>query len=584
MWRTENGLGAYLRTMRNRTSRKASERVRLLLPLAFLAVSACAPTRPRVSPPRPGTSHVTSPSGAPKSGGVAFVAFDKAAFDRAAREGKLVLLDGAAEWCHWCHVMDAQTYADARVKAALEKGFVSARVDIDERPDIQERYADYGWPATILFDASGRELGAYRGYLPPDRLLAILDEAREPSRVAGSQENRVAVPRDGNGETTATELGRFEDELRLRMEGFYDEKEGGFGTFQKAPLGWNNAYLLRRARDPKIAEDARAKARERVTFTLDKQAKLIDPVWGGIYQYSDGATWESPHYEKLMTFQAPAIENYAELYALTKDPTALSRARALKGYITSHLRENDLFGATQDADLNAHESGKPYMTGHAFHALDDRGRRALGEPRVERRAYPRENGLAIAALVTYSECTGDRVAEAEALATAKKILATHQSRGGLAHEAANDPALFHLADAAMFGLALVRLYERTKDPTLLSGALLVRDALLRTMWDDEHGGFFTHTKDPAAVGVFQKRRMPLDENAFAARFFTRLARIDPKLRAWAFSDSDAMAMRQTVARTLFAVLTKENIEDRGRMLGEVLLAVAEARDLLSSEK
>ena len=266
------------------------------------------------------------------------------------------------------------------------------------------------------------------------------------------------------------------------MESFYDEKEGGFGTFQKAPLGWNNAYLLRRARDSKVAEEARAKDRARVTFTLEKQAKLIDPVWGGIYQYSDGATWESPHYEKLMTFQAPAIENYAELYALTKDPTALVRARAMKVYLTSHLRENDLFGATQDADLNAHEPNKPYMTGHAFYALDDRGRRSLGEPRVERRAYPRENGLAVAALVTYAECTGDRAAETEALSTAKKLLATHLGPGGLAHEAAKEPALFHLADAAVFGFALVRLYERTKDPALLSGALLVRDALLRTMW------------------------------------------------------------------------------------------------------
>jgi len=553
---------------------------RPLLAALGLSLGACghATTRPapRVVPPTEG------PSAAPKPGGVTFAPFEKPAFERAAREGKLVLLDGAAEWCHWCHVMDAVTYHDPAVLAALEKGFVATRVDIDARPDIQERYADYGWPATVVFTADGHELGAYRGYLPPDRMLAVLEEARA-SRATTSGGAKVAEPRDGRAELDAKDLAAFEADVLARMDTFYDPKEGGYGTFQKAPLGWNNATLLRRARDGSLPEATRARERERALFTLEKQAAILDPVWGGIYQYSEGATWTRPHFEKLMTFQAPALENYAEAYALTGDIRALARARALKAYLVGHLRRDDLFGATQDADVNAHEPGKPFMTGHAFYALDDTGRRNVGEPRVEWRAYPRENGLAIAALARYAELTGDAYARTLAFTTAKKMITSHLQKGGLAHEAGASAKVFHLADASHFGRGLVALFAATKDPALLSAALTIRDAMMRTMWDDDHGGFFAHTADPDAIGLFRRRRMPLDENAFAVRFLCALARLPAPMRSWAFSDADAEAIKKAVALTLHAVLTADNLDDRGRMLGEVALAIADARELLATK-
>lgn len=538
-----------------------------------LALAACA-RAPVPAPPR--APHDGSPSGAPKAGGVVFGAFDGEAFARARREGKLVLLDGAAEWCHWCHVMDAVTYHDAQVAAALESGFVATRVDIDARPDLQERYADYGWPATIVFRADGTELGAYRGYLPPERMLAVLGEARAAKATAEGA-NKVAVPREGGGGLDDVELARAEADVLARMDRFYDPTEGGWGTFQKAPLGWNNATLLRRARDASLPGPARDRERARALFALKKQEKIVDPVWGGIYQYSDGATWEHPHFEKLMTFQAPALENYVEGWALTSDPSLLATARLMKSYLVGHLRRDDLFGATQDADLHAHEPDKPYLTGHAFYALDDAARRRLGEPRVEWRAYPKENGLAIAALARYAEVANDAYAKSLALTTAKKMIASHLGDGGLAHEAGKPPKLFYLADASHFGRGLVAVYALTKDPDVLSAALRIRDAMMRTMWDDVHGGFYAHSADPDAVGVFRQRRMPLDENAFAVRFLTALSRIPAAQRRWAFSDEDAAAMARVVRRALYAVLTADNLDDRGRMLGEVALAIAEAR-------
>src|SRR5262245_61477982 len=112
-------------------------------------------------------------------------------FARAARERRYILVDGAAEWCHWCHVMDETTYRDAEIGSALRERFVAIRVDIDERPDIAERYGEWGWPATIILSPDAEELGKFRGYLPPERLREILSEMT--SAAASSTTAPVAI-------------------------------------------------------------------------------------------------------------------------------------------------------------------------------------------------------------------------------------------------------------------------------------------------------------------------------------------------------------------------------------------------------
>src|SRR5690606_8267431 len=85
-----------------------------------------------------------------------------------------ILLHGAAVWCHWCHVMEAVTYRDPEVGALLKQRFIAIRVDIDSRPDIEQRYTEWGWPATIVFDPEANEIGKYRGFIRPAELLGIL--------------------------------------------------------------------------------------------------------------------------------------------------------------------------------------------------------------------------------------------------------------------------------------------------------------------------------------------------------------------------------------------------------------------------
>jgi uncharacterized protein YyaL (SSP411 family) len=542
----------------------------LLASIALSAVPACATsgqgaplTKPTSAPTLAPAQASADAQGAPKAP-LAWAPFDRTTFARAKEEHKLVVLDGAAEWCHWCHVMEATTYHDPAVRQLLDAHFIAAKVDVDARPDIEERYGDYGWPATVLFSADGAELGKYRGYIAPEAFADILREVTmsgAESAEATANRPRLDPPRGPLGEE---EIAWIERITELELADFYDDDNGGWGKWQKAAVTADNAWALFRAR----GGDATAK--EQVLFTLDKQRAIVDPVWGGLYQYSAASDWEHPHFEKLMTFQAGALDNYAEAYALTRDPKWLDVARSMRGYIDRFLTSPEGgFYATQDADLNAHEPGKLFMTGHEYYALDDAHRRALGIPRVDAHEYGKENGLAIAAYVTLFQATNDASALASAERAAKRVLATHLTPGGgITHDAGERPtAIVHLADNAAFGLALMRVYEATHGAEYLAAATKLADLILRDLADSERGGFFASGLDPDAVGVFAVRRKPFEDNVAAMRLLARLARIK----------KDEPRYPAAIGAALRAVATPEGIKGRGRVLGDFLLALEETR-------
>src|ERR1700759_3086353 len=95
-------------------------------------------------------------------------------FAQAQREHKLVILDLEAVWCHWCHVMEEKTYSDPKVQQLIGSNYIAVRVDQDSRPDLSNRYEDYGWPATIVFDSKGRELAKRSGFIPPGPMASML--------------------------------------------------------------------------------------------------------------------------------------------------------------------------------------------------------------------------------------------------------------------------------------------------------------------------------------------------------------------------------------------------------------------------
>lgn len=539
----------------------------LALPLAV----GCAPevAAPPATPSAPGTPATPITAAAPVSG-VAWVDFDARTFAKAKAEGRFVVLDGAAEWCHFCHVMEEKTYADPRVQALLAQHFVAAKVDVDRRPDIEERYGDWGWPATIVFSPDGEELGKYRGFIAPDDFAEILRDV-----IAGKakpmSESRAASPvaKSPLSDEALEIVRRFVD---LELEDFWDPKEGGWGREPKVPIGWNALYALAHPND--------ARLRDHALVLLDRQRKLIDPVWGGIYQYSVAPDWDHPHYEKLVFWNAPTMAAYAEAYALTKDEAYRARANDIRRWFDNLMTSPEgTFYGTQDADLNAHPASVPFaktsprgkgefVKGEDYYRLGDSERRALGVPRIDPGEYADDNGLAIYAFAVLGARTGDKTAIASAERAATQILTTHKLEGGgLAHlpgEARGTKA--HLSDCASMGLGLVALFEATKDARWLGEARRLADFVERSLFDMDHGGFFSSTRDDNAVGVFKVRRKAFDENVLALRFFARLALAEGHT-----------GPTETVERSLTALAVPEDLKGRGKFLGDFLSLVDEVK-------
>jgi uncharacterized protein len=110
----------------------------------------------------------------PNNGGPHWAPWSDGIFAEAKREKRFVLLDLEAVWCHWCHVMDETTYKDPATLALLKSKYITVRVGQDSRPELSNRYEDYGWPATVVFNADGQEIVKRRGYIPPREMASML--------------------------------------------------------------------------------------------------------------------------------------------------------------------------------------------------------------------------------------------------------------------------------------------------------------------------------------------------------------------------------------------------------------------------
>jgi uncharacterized protein YyaL (SSP411 family) len=436
---------------------------------------------------------------------IAWHDWSDAVFVRAQAEKKLVLLDLGAVWCHWCHVMEETTYRDPEVVGLIGKHFVAVRVDQDSRPDLSNRYEDYGWPATILFDATGRELVKFAGYIPPRRMASLL-EATVADPTPGPSARPEAL---ASAVSTGALSPVLRQELAEILAARYDREKGGWG-FSKKYLDFDSVeWCLSRARSGDGAAERMA------CETLDLSRKLIDPIWGGLDQYSDGGDWEHPHYEKLLQFQAGGIQSYAEAYALWKRPEDLASARAIRRYVRHFLTSPEgAFYVSQDADLHAGEHSGEY------YALSDADRRKQGVPRVDTNLYARETAWGALALLSLHAVTGEPEELAGAEKAARWILAERPLPGGGFRHGKKDEAGPYLGDTLAAGRAFLGLYAATGERAWLTRAQEAAAFMTRT---------FVAAGAPGLVSAVSKSRFAparpqRDENVAAARFANLLYR------------------------------------------------------------
>ncbi len=455
-------------------------------------------------------------------------------FAQAKREHKFVLLDLEAVWCHWCHVMDEVTYADPAVRKELNEHYLLVKVDQDSRPDLSNRYEDYGWPATVVFNADGGEIVKRQGYMPPKEMLGMLraivvDPSPGPSVVA---ETPVQFA------TNSTIPAALLTALHKNFNAQYDADASGWGFGHKYLDADSVEYaMLLALRGDKQSE-------QRVRTTLANEQKLIDPVWGGAYQYSVDGNWNEPHYEKLIGIQSDVLRTYAAAYAQWRDPAYLKAAHSIQSYVRNFLTSPDgAFYVSQDADLTPGEHSDRY------YALDDKGRRKLGVPRVDQHLYARENGWMIQALCALYAATGDRSALDSAAASAKWVIAHRSIGNGGFHHGDHDAAGPYLGDTLSMGRAFLALYTVTGDRQWLTRAQAANTFIAAQFEEKSTPGFATSkTATDAAYHPHPER----DENAQLARFANLLYQYtgDPTAKANADRAMRYLATRPIALRPM----------------------------------
>jgi len=428
-----------------------------------------------------------------------------AVFAQAKQQKRFVLLDLEAVWCHWCHVMDENTYSDPAVIKMLQSHYIVVKADQDARPDLSNRYEDFGWPATVVFDSEGHEIVKRQGYLAPDEMLSMLEEILKDPTPGPSVRPEAKLDLPANA--------LLSDALRQRLaknyrEG-YDQKFGSWGTDQKF-LDWDSVeYSMVLAR---LNKDAQAEHMARQTLT--EQLHILDPAWGGVYQYSTDGDWNHPHFEKIMQMQAENLRAYSLGYAQFGDPAYLHAAREIRRYLKTFLTSpQGAFYTSQDADLiEGHHSGE-------YFALSDAARRKQGIPRVDKHIYARENGWAINGLVAFYDATGDAAALADATKAAQWILANRALPGGGFRHGEKDAAGPFLGDTIAMQRAFVSLYGATGDRQWLARAESAMKFIEQNFRDEKGAGFLTSRIPTDHSYAPHPQR---DENVMVARSATLL--------------------------------------------------------------
>jgi len=296
---------------------------------------------------------------------VSWYAWSDEAFDRARREHKLVLVSVGYSTCHWCHVMERESFESEEVAAYVNANFICIKVDREERPDVDAVYMSAllamknsgGWPMNMIVDAERRPVfGAT--YMTRPQLLGLMRQLRElqttdPDRLEQAAKELVAslaradAPASGMPSADAIERGA------RSLARAFDPQSGGFGQGTKFPSPPDLELLLRYFRRTNDAD-----ALAMVTFTLEKIAAggIHDHLAGGFHRYATDRNWLVPHFEKMLYDNAQLASVFLAAHRITGDAVFAAATRRTLDYLRREMTApgGGFYSAT-DADSRTPE-------------------------------------------------------------------------------------------------------------------------------------------------------------------------------------------------------------------------------------
>jgi uncharacterized protein len=455
------------------------------------------------------------------------------AFARARAENKPILLDIGAVWCHWCHVIDRESYENPEIAAMINRLYVPVKVDRDERPDVDSRYQSAvsaisgqgGWPLTAFLTPDGKPF--FGGtYFPPEDAMGrpgfkrILASIAEVFKTRRSEVDTSAVALEeavAKAEVFRAARGEFDAEIvDAVLESalhLFDEHNGGFGQSPKFPHASAVDLLLERyqsTRDPHLLHVA-----ER---TLEAMALggVYDQLGGGFHRYSVDERWCVPHFEKMTYDNSELLKNFLHGYQVTRKPLFRETAEGIISWVNEVLSDQACGGfyASQDADQTLDDDGD-YFTwtlAEVRAALSAEESRAAElyydvNPRGEMHHNPEKNVLWVASGIA-EFAAKMKLDESNArilIARVKgKLLAARRQR----HPTPAIDTTIYVGWNAMFVSAYLETARVLGRKDCREFALKTLDRLIAEAWD-ESKGFLHRVGGPRLEGT-------LDDQIFAA--------------------------------------------------------------------
>jgi len=455
------------------------------------------------------------------------------AFAKARAEEKPVLLDIGAVWCHWCHVIDRESYENPEIAAMINRLYIPVKVDRDERPDVDARYQSAvsaisgqgGWPLTAFLTPEGKPF--FGGtYFPPEdamgrpgfkRILLAIAEAFKTKRAevdssAHALEEAVAKAEIFHGARGAFDA-RVIDAVIESALGRFDATHGGFGHAPKFPHSSVIDLLLERAKSP---DGAKLQSVAEKTLNGMAGGGFHDQIGGGFHRYSVDERWCVPHFEKMSYDNSELLKNYLHGYQSLRLPPYRLVAEGLIAWVGEVLSDQQRGGfyASQDADQTLDDDGDYFTwTQQELRAALSTEEAGVAElyydvgPQGEMHHNPEKNVLWIAETIE-GICHKLKLSEDEAtllLARAKgKLLTARRER----RPTPTVDETLYVGWNAMFVSAYLEAARVLGRADCREFALKTLDRILAEAWD-ESKGFLHRVGGPRLEGS-------LDDQVFAA--------------------------------------------------------------------